>query len=946
MHKSHNTLARYWVWFGLLALACVFTVLHPELMGLSKSPMSGDPWTIKDPAVSWMAFMPSLREFRFELFEHGNILWSNMRALGQPMLGNGVQAAPLFPLTLLLIGLPDQLFWSVMPITRVLLIALASFVLARKVFGLPFIASFAFAILAGFNLNVFRWINHPWSNGLLAGLWYLVVLHQVSFAQSHSLKYQALVRIGLIVAVYSMVTCGFPEAAAAAALLVMVIFVALVFANAADFSSNWRSILHDIAVCHIAGFAFSAPQIFALLEYIDFTGAISLRDDFINATFRADEVRPYWLSQLTLLWESNVQHRYLNFSVGLLGLMLSIKGLAAWIICYPNLSSVIRSAGIGFLILMWIFVAKSFGWFAPLAWAFAHTPVLAQSHFPLYFSPLFYYGWAFFAAMGINSYAQNVFTKNWQRLVDIVFTISAMLLSIRLLELSVALFNNINRQNFWIMQGRGDGADFIYVFLVLSAVLIGWQLLNLSGWFRQRIARHSVLASSLVAAVILSGLIYEVAGTQRDRYANNDSASLFLPKEAKLTVERALQDLPIARHELRNNDYSGRFIELGIASIDNGISAMLPPNSRRVRKALYHTQYGGYFPLGGERVPGAGALLTNNLQILSPQPLSAPDWSTYQKSTTSAIRFLEWGREIERMYDNPWVLEGSVSLIDTAAISEIWIHLETTKHSLWIEADRLSVVAGSEPGLSKLSWAVGIPTQWLDELRYSFTVRAVDDADAVYHDSDKQQMTVHRPYPFSQTSRSAPVSDRLNSAVLTSQHQASQWQVNFDPKAMPRAFIANSCQRLPDEVAASAFLAETSNGLAGKVALLANSDNSESKVSPLANDFCDDYSAAFAGVAITRDVGSTLELSMVRGPALLYLNDTFYPGWLALDSVTKQTFNIEPANLGMRAVYLPEDRDYAIVFDYQPAWLKWAYLLLISGMLATFYILRVLLIRK
>jgi hypothetical protein len=66
--------------------------------------------------------MPAFREWRYELLNHGNILWSNLRAFGQPMLGNGVQGAPLFPLNLLLIGLPDSLYWSLMPLLRLVLI--------------------------------------------------------------------------------------------------------------------------------------------------------------------------------------------------------------------------------------------------------------------------------------------------------------------------------------------------------------------------------------------------------------------------------------------------------------------------------------------------------------------------------------------------------------------------------------------------------------------------------------------------------------------------------------------------------------------------------------------------------------------------------------------------------------------------------------------------------
>ena len=156
--------------FALLVFS--FAIIFPELFFLRLTPMGGVPSAIKDPAVSWAAFMPAFREFRYELLENGKILWSNLRSFGLPMLGNAVQGAPLFPLNLALIGLPDHLYWSVMPITRTILIGLGTHLLCRKIFGLSLIASLCFAFLAGFNINVLRWINHPWQNGLLAGIWY------------------------------------------------------------------------------------------------------------------------------------------------------------------------------------------------------------------------------------------------------------------------------------------------------------------------------------------------------------------------------------------------------------------------------------------------------------------------------------------------------------------------------------------------------------------------------------------------------------------------------------------------------------------------------------------------------------------------------------------------------------------------------------------------------
>lgn len=928
-----------WIFCGLLGLLGVFSLIHPELVLLRESPMSGDPWTIKDPTVSWMAFMPSLREFRFELFEHGNILWSNLRALGQPMLGNGVQGAPLFPLTLALIWLPDSLFWSVMPITRVVLIALACFVLARKVFGQSLLASFCFALLAGFNLNVFRWINHPWSNGMLAGLWYLFFLHQVCFADLKSRGLQRGAYLGLIVSIYAMVTCGFPEAAAAMALLVLVLFCALTYLHRARLAGRWRSILHDLLICHIAGFGFSAIQLFALLEYIEFTRTMMLRENYIGATFRADEARSYWLSQFSLLGKSDLQHRYLNFSIGMTGFFLACKGIIAWLFVPSRVSNTSRAVGLGFLLLMALFVAKSFALLDWLEWLFAHTPVLAQSHFPLYFSPLFYFGVAFFAAHGVRSITDSINWRPWQRILDLVVSILAILVAARLLAAGAEHFNNIAVDDFWIRQRRGDGAGFIWAFFAVAGLLTAMQALQALAPMRQFLHRHAHGSAAVIAVLVLGSLVLEAIGTTHSRFANRDSSSLFLPAGLPDVVQQAVEKSSFARHELRNNDRAGSFVGLGIASIDNGISAMLPPNLRRVRNALFQTQYGGYYPLGAERYPGAGMTLGNNLHIAPVTPDFDKDWQSYRQSPQLKLSQLEWDREIQLMRDEPWIMHGSLNSSADPAAVEVWVQFDDGRQSRWMQAE---VSAGKHGKMTAAThsrrstrWKLRIPSIWLEDTRYEFVVRVSERDSKLYQDSERQSLVIHKPYPFAQPSRATSRAAALNSVSLGATLQ-QDWQVLLYPDALPRAYVASACQLYPDENSASEFFSRASVLQSGMVALVA-SDPAISAQLP--DDFCDAYSATFSRVKIQQDRGSKVRLAPVRGPALVYLADSYYPGWQVSDKYSRSELSIVPANLGMRAVYLPEDRDYLLDFRYRPGWLNLVWLMLLVALLTSIYLI-------
>ena len=74
-------------------------------------------------------------------------------------------------------------------------------------------------------------------------------------------------------------------------------------------------------------------------------------------------------------------------------------------------------------------------------------------------------------------------------------------------------------------------------------------------------------------------------------------------------------------------------------------------------------------------------------------------------------------------------------------------------------------------------------------------------------------------------------------------------------------------------------------------------------------------------VIVSKDHGSVVQLASVHGPAILTLNDSFYPGWSAGDRNDRTEIPIRPGNINFRTVLLPELKVYDVEFVYMPQWL-------------------------
>src|SRR4051812_12723962 len=159
------------------ALACLFSFLfilvrYPGFITFQSFPMAGESWELQDPVISPMTLVPGERVLHYEIFHNANFLWSNLRGMGEPLLGSEVQAAPFFPLTLLWVGLADHSFFSAMVLSRLFLIGVAGFMIAWRLFGFRIFGSVVFCCAFSFGFHTLGWMNHPWQNALLAALWY------------------------------------------------------------------------------------------------------------------------------------------------------------------------------------------------------------------------------------------------------------------------------------------------------------------------------------------------------------------------------------------------------------------------------------------------------------------------------------------------------------------------------------------------------------------------------------------------------------------------------------------------------------------------------------------------------------------------------------------------------------------------------------------------------
>ena len=916
-----DRLNKYECFWVVSLLITVFAIIQPELFFSIKSPMEGDNKALTDSSVSWAAFMPAWREFKYELFQHGNILWSNLRSFGLPMLANGVQGAPLFPLNLALIGLPDSLFWSVMPISRVILIAVGCYFISRHIFKLNIAASLVFAILVGFNLNILRWINHPWSNGVLASIWYLYFNCRV--LQKLEAEPNKLIGtfIGLVVSVFAMITNGFPEAAAMGAILSLFVFVGFILSNLDTVSGYFAKGICLIILAHFIGLGLSSVQIFQLLEFIEYAGAMDLREGYISATIASEKALDSVLAQITHFWLSPKQLKALHFSTTLFGLFFFLIGAWAW------LRQANKWIGGSLITLMSLFIAKAFGLSSILDALFSSTPVLAQSHFVTYFTPLFYFGFLYFSALGVNYLLQpnRLLRSNTVTSLSIVLTsfITTSLVALWVLNhhSGVELINDWAKfdapQLFHLKVFFGFG-----ILLMLALLIFRMQpsIIENSGDAKN--------LTTVVSCLLVICLISEVKHSQFTSHADTNLFLLNLESDHSKTFSDITTKTGLPKHELRTAERNGDFAPYGIATVNNGVSAMLPADQRLIRTKLFETRFGGYFPLDTAKIPWAWSTISNNLVSVAITPKSSTDWAKLRPHAQITARGVDWQNSLARNRQYPFYLEGTIDgYFKTTHNVRPYILFKSASDEFWIRANIASqqIVYQKKPLYRfRTNWRIRIPNDWLKEQEYQLTVRLVKEDSATYQDIAPVSLSL---MPKDKGNIGDLTWPDLSNASLVTQTQDRSRHFYLNHRALPRSYAASGCDISNNGREIVANLVKTDRVLDGAVWVAETNASSE---------FCQTYQNDLQRIPIEKDRGSLVKMASVAGPVLAVLNDYFYPGWIAIDKLSGSELPIVRSNHIFRAVILPEAKPYEIEMRYRPTWLSWVYLLTSMSALALF----------
>ena len=910
LNRPHYLASAAEYWWAIAALLFVFWLFHPDLFLLKESPMYGDLWSNKDPTVSWSAYMPGLREFRYELFENGNILWSPHRGLGQPIFGNGIQGAPLFPLTLAQLWLPDQQFWSINPMSRIFITAVMLFLCARNLFRLPWVPSMMFAILAAYNINVFRWINHPWTNGLLAGAWYLYFLVQVSLPSNYSKWRQVAHIVGLFLGVIGMVTNGFPEASAVFAFIVVFIYPAVMAAHWQKLKGNFSLVAFRLVTTHVLAFALISVQMFGLVEYVNYTQVLGLRDGISGNAFKPEDIAPYLNSQLSIFWRTDAQRDYISFTIGIIGGFLALQGLLSLILDRKNHGKVATSVGIGFLLCMGLFTVKAFGMSPIVEWIFSKTPVLDVSHFPLYFPPMFFFGTAYLAALAVASYRFEPSPKSSYHGIKLVWATLSLIALVLAIKSVINSLSFMGAREFWLMHLKGEGFNFVWFFLIIAFGVICFHAIH--AMKIKKLARlfPSAVVGTLACVIGLIGVTIEQKHTVKANFVDIDAHRLFRSQEEWDAIDIAVEKSGLSRHELRTRDESGDYIQHGLGTIDNGASAMLPAELRLVRRALFDAPYGGYIPLRKAYFDWSGWLLSNNLITIHSTTFSTPSWEDYQATTELAPEPIGEAN-IELTRENPVFIAGWVSSKTQPQHTQVWAKFEDDDTRRWMltnDGGKRPKVIDGEMVTSSL-WRMRLPIHELPSSKYTITLRVLDTLNGKYQDSQPLELSlIKRENELEKQGVLKTPADRL-----LVQYESGSRSIYYDNNALPRAFIASSCQRHTKETETLDLLKTGIPVLRGKIGI--NSGNSIP---------CESYQQTFKRVAIIEDNGSSMSFEDITGPALLFVNDSYYPGWQAQDAISKEPLDIERANVAMRAVYLPEQKTYQVQMNYQPSWMIWA----------------------
>ncbi|MGZ6332270.1 MAG: hypothetical protein ACXWP5_06595 [Bdellovibrionota bacterium] len=560
----------------LLSLGLVL-IYYPGFVFFYRFPLDASDWVLQDPVISFLVSWPSLAELRTNLLSHGGLLWSSLRGWGLPILGNDVQAAPLFPLTLLLVWLPLKIYWNVFVVLRLALTGMAGILIGQRIFKFTRAGAILFALSFGFGFFVLRWINHPFPNSMLAGLWYFyffgTALEQERFRFSSFL--------GTAVSAYALVTAGFPEAMLTAALILALSALPALIMKFREI--RWRTFLPTFLGGTLLGVAWASPQLFALTEFVQ-TAATNFREGVGGHQFSSPAVALQWVIAFT----QNSTHPEMTHYFGLIALFLCACGMAS----SPRRIRERNPWELGAWLAIALFALKVFPlWFGFNDWV-SRLPVFRQTWFTVYSFPLPLWGVSYFSARGIDEILS--------RRISLVRSVA---ITATLLLLLPFASREVVGSPFLKFIFRGDnGYPLIFLFGLAATAWIAT---------RRQIAPRAVAATIVILALlealfqtprVFSGLPLP---PDRDQHYSWSAGSAELNA---FLLSRSGGPSGLAR--LRLQDQNGRFAALGIATPDDGAPAILPERTRLLRTSLFDSPVRGYMPINRGLFPYSWSLVS------------------------------------------------------------------------------------------------------------------------------------------------------------------------------------------------------------------------------------------------------------------------------------------------------------------------------------------------
>ena len=891
----------YSLFLGLITLALFF----PTVLFLQSYPMSGTGFLYTDPAAATLNFIPGIRLFKYELFNNFNLLWSNLRGFGVPYLAHEIQAAPLFPLTLLFAWVPEPWFWNVTFIFRILLTFSAAYLISFCLFKMNRLSSILFAVILLYNLFALRWMNHPWINGYFSGLWYLLFLALAGQTSSvHNKSIPSWVTTGIVISVYCMVTNGFPEASVLSAITTVLVLPFIYWQQHKNTGINIVPLVKCIVISHFLGFALSSPQLLSFISYL----LQRPESDDLRTSFG---MRQYPLEHL---WD------FVRYNISFTGEHISVFGKSAIgfsVLCLTLLGFLMRLRqcivernvywiDIGILLSGLFYVIKNFPLWPAFNEFIGSLPLIREMYFHVYFFSMLQLLIAYYAALALQGLSNNISHKHMTWLA-----LSAVLLSLYLLH------------EYFLYRYQVISLKLIvekWVHFLIYSIFIGLLLLTL---VKNRIAGNGLVIAILCLVfielrVIYPGKFLELTTKKMNLYSHTDTSDLLVDQ---------LKTHDIDRLNSRSNDQLGLHFHDGIASAEHGAPPFILERPKLLRTALYKTPMGGVRELGREIRPYSNHITATNLRtsdVYNGVDIATPDVSQLKLIDTVASHF---DGTLNQQYkkNNPFTLSGKSEivtfkgwgLIQNRDSHELVYTLvltgknKTYKVPLKFEYRKDVVQVFGNRQYRYSGWKGIVRGDIFTEPEYQMELQMVDPSNQTYSQTNLTTLKIKKPIK--------------NAPTWLALAGIDKFYFEVQPDTLSRAYKSSTCVAVKDKFEATGHLKTGKNYQKGVVYL-------ETKTIKQ-TEFCKSVHSPVEAIDIVKDKGSKVSLGKITGPGIVVLSDTYYPGWKAIDKLSGEELDILPANVSYRAVVLYDNREYELEFRYYPAWLNWSLLLITMSLL-------------